>query len=290
MKIINVGCLKLYKRFNSTVMYNVVWKLTNNLKTLCIELLCHATNTIIETFYINLSKLRSSCGDFLISLNNILLEKLDTFVTEDEREGSFSVELTNILNSSESKYSAGEDAWFKYLYTKEGFKLIQSSSTSSSSFNNTKEIIDTVLSNVIGLSDVKNLFSIEFEQDNPLVMPDYFRIITTNGDIVHRRRILYTKDGLKVTPSNISIEADLVDYNGYICISSWENVMHYIYTKLTGVNSEFNHYKYRLINDCVEFYNNIKGISQINNKSQYYTAALFDQLVKLNKDIIAISD
>lgn len=289
MKIVNIGKITLEKNFNNTTLYNTVWRLLYDCKVLKISLLCTKTNRVYKEFDIDLTDLERSCGDYVMDLNKFILENLKDNISS--LDGEFTVIGSNILINSESLYCrALDDIWFKCIFNSESnsFKLIQSSVALANYYRATCTNINTILNNTSYTSSDKNLFNIEFEQTEDTVLPDYFKIVTSTGDIVQRRKILYSKEGLGIIPSNISIDDLVITEDGSIKTLEWDDVMHYVHNKFKTTPKELSSRKYRLIDECAQFYNYIKGISQTHNEGKYVTPKVFDFMLNINIDSVAI--
>ena len=224
-----------------------------------------------------------------MDLNKFILANLKDNV--NSLDGELTVISSNILINSDSLYCrALDDLWFKCIFNSESneFKVIQNSVALANYFRATRSNINTVLNNSSYIASDKNLFNIEFEQTEDTILPDYFKIVTSTGDIVQRRKILYSKEGLGIIPSNISIEDLLITENGVIKTLEWDDVMHYVHNKFKTTPKEFSSRKYRLIDECAQFYNYIKGISQTHNGGKYVTPMVFDFMLNINRDSVVI--
>lgn len=289
--IVNIGKLVVHKDFNTYPLYNVVWKLSKDNKSLFIEL--NTASDLVKDSYawgalytidLNITALRNSCNAFAKDLNEFIrlhiARHISRFLPENKDEANIEVSLVNLLiNESSNLCRPDQDLWFRYHISKDDVKLTSSSLTRGH-YRDLEKVITKVLSNTKIFGSKYNLFHLEFDQDN---QPEYVDIVYDKTHILERRLINYTKYDDKFYPSLLSFGDIVCSTEGTLLSNDWEGLINHIVSKLRTklttdynsiheIHSHINHFRTILKNSC-----------QCRNSAGASLSAIFDQVETINE-------
>lgn len=290
--IVNIGKLVVHKDFNTYPLYNVVWRLSKDNKSLFIELnnaskLAQDTLALgaLYTIDLNITSLRNSCNAFAKDLNEFIrlhiARHIDRFLPENKDEkANIEVSLVNLLiNESSNLCRPDQDLWFRYHISKDDVRLT-GCNFSRGHCRELEKIITKVLSNSKNLGNKYNLFHFEFDQN---VHPEYVDIVYDETHILERRLINYTKYGDKFYPSLLSFGTLVCSTEGALLSNDWEGLINHIVSKLrTKLTTD---YKYiHEIHSHIDYFRSIlRNSCQCRNSSGSSLSAIFDQVETINE-------
>jgi hypothetical protein len=289
--IVNIGKLVVHKDFNTYPLYNVVWKLSKDNKSLFIEL--NTASDLVKDSYawgalyeidLNITALRNSCNDFAKGLNEFIrlhiARHISQFLPENKDEANIEVSLVNLLiNESSNLCRPDQDLWFRYHISKDDVKLTSSSLTRNH-YRDLEKVITKVLSNTKIFGSKYNLFHLEFDQDDH---PEYVDIVYDKTHILERRLINYTKYSDKFYPSLLSFGDVVCSTEGALLSNDWEGLINHIVSKLrTKLTTDYNsiHEIHSHIN---HFRTILKNTCQCRNSAGTSISAIFDQVEIINE-------
>lgn len=290
--IVNIGKLIVHKDFNTYPLYNVVWKLSKDNKTLLIEL-----NTASElakdefswgAFFkieLNITSLRNSCNAFAKDLNEFIrlhiVRHISRFLPENKEEANIEISLVNLLvNESSNICRPDQDLWFRYHISKNEVRLIDSSGSYRHNYRDIVTVITKVLSNSKNLGNKYNLFHFEFDQKT---QPEYVDIVYDKTHILERRLINYTKYGHKFYPSLLSFGTIICSTEGALLSNDWEGLINHIVSKLrTKLTTNYN--SIHELHTHIDYFRSIlKNSCQCRNSAGASLSAIFDQVETINE-------
>ena len=289
--IVNIGKLVVHKDFNTYPLYNVVWKLSKDNKSLFIEL--NTASDLVKDSYawgalyeidLNITALRNSCNDFAKGLNEFIrlhiARHISQFLPENKDEANIEVSLVNLLiNESSNLCRPDQDLWFRYHINKEKVTPTSSSLTRGH-YRDLEKVITKVLSNTKIFGSKYNLFHLEFDQED---QPEYVDIVYDKTRILERRLINYTKYGDKFYPSLLSFGDVVCSTEGNLLSNDWEGLINHIVSKLrTKLTTDYNsiHEIHSHIN---HFRTILKNTCQCRNSAGTSISAIFDQVEIINE-------
>lgn len=289
--IINIGKLVVHKDFNTYPLYNVVWRLSKDNKSLFIELnnaseLAQDTLALgaLYTIDLNITALKNSCNAFAKDLNEFIrlhiARHISRFLPENKEESNIEVSLVNILiNESSNLCRPDQDLWFRYHISKDDVRLTGCSYTRGHC-RDLEKIITKVLSNSKSLGSKYNLFHFEFDQNDH---PEYVDIIYDKTHILERRLINYTKYGDKFYPSLLSFGTVVCSTEGALLSNDWEGLIKHIVSKLrTKLTTDYN--SIHEIHSHINYFRSIlKNSCQCRNSAGASISAIFDQVETINE-------
>lgn len=289
--IINIGKLVVHKDFNTYPLYNVVWRLSKDNKSLFIELnnaseLAQDTYALgaLYTIDLNITALKNSCNAFAKDLNEFIrlhiARHISRFLPENKEEANIEVSLVNLLiNESSNLCRPDQDLWFRYHISKDDVRLTGCSYTRGHC-RDLEKIITKVLSNSKSLGSKYNLFHFEFDQNDH---PEYVDIIYDKTHILERRLINYTKYGDKFYPSLLSFGTVVCSTEGALLSNDWEGLIKHIVSKLrTKLTTDYN--SIHEIHSHINYFRSIlKNSCQCRNSAGASISAIFDQVETVNE-------
>lgn len=289
--IVNIGKLVVHKDFNTYPLYNVVWSLSNDNKSLFIELnnaseLAKDKYAVgaLYTIDLNITALQNSCNAFAKDLNEYIrlhiARHIERFLPENKDEANIEVSLVNILiNESSNLCRPDQDLWFRYHISKDDVRLTGSSYTRGHC-RELEKIITKVLSNSKSLGSKYNLFHFEFDQN---AQPEYVDIVYDKTRILERRLINYTKYGDKFYPSLLSFGTIVCSTEGSLVSNDWEGLINHIVSKLrTKLTTDYN--SIHEIHSHINYFRTIlKNTCQCRNSAGTSISAIFDQVETINE-------
>lgn len=289
--IINIGKLVVHKDFNTYPLYNVVWRLSKDNKSLFIELnnaseLAQDTYALgaLYTIDLNITALKNSCNAFAKDLNEFvrlhIARHISRFLPENKEEANIEVSLVNLLiNESSNLCRPDQDLWFRYHISKDDVRLTGCSYTRGHC-RDLEKIITKVLSNSKSLGSKYNLFHFEFDQNDH---PEYVDIIYDKTHILERRLINYTKYGDKFYPSLLSFGTVVCSTEGALLSNDWEGLIKHIVSKLrTKLTTDYN--SIHEIHSHINYFRSIlKNSCQCRNSAGASISAIFDQVETINE-------
>ena len=289
--IVNIGKLVVHKDFNTYPLYNVVWRLSNDNKSLFIELnnaseLAKDKYAVgaLYTIDLNITALQNSCNAFAKDLNEYIrlhiARHIDRFLPENKEEANIEISLVNLLiNASSNLCRPDQDLWFRYHISKDDVRLTGSSYTRGHC-RELEKIITKVLSNSKSLGNKYNLFHFEFDQN---AQPEYVDIVYDKTHILERRLINYTKYGDKFYPSLLSFGTIVCSTEGALLSNDWEGLIKHIVSKLrTKLTTDYN--SIHEIHSHINYFRTIlKNTCQCRNSAGTSISAIFDQVETINE-------
>ena len=289
--IVNIGKLVVHKDFNTYPLYNVVWKLSKDNKSLFIEL--NTASDLVKDSYawgalytidLNITALQNSCNAFAKDLNEFIrlhiARHVSRFLPENKDEANIEVSLVNLLiNESSNLCRPDQDLWFRYYISKDDVKLTNSSLTRGH-YRDLEKVITKVLSNTKIFGSKYNLFHLEFDQDN---QPEYVDIVYDKTHILERRLINYTKYDDKFYPSLLSFGDIVCSTEGALLSNDWEGLINHIVSKLrTKLTTDYN--SIHEIHSHINYFRTIlKNSCQCRNSAGTSISAIFDQVETINE-------
>lgn len=290
--IVNIGKLIVHKDFNTYPLYNVVWRLSKDNKSLFIELnkaskLAQDTLALgaLYTIDLNITSLRNSCNAFAKDLNEFIrlhiARHIDRFLPENKNEeANIEVSLVNLLiNESSNLCRPDQDLWFRYHISKDDVRLT-GCSFARGNCRDLEKIITKVLSNSKSLGNKYNLFHFEFDQND---QPEYVDIVYDETHILDRRLINYTKYGDNFYPSLLSFGTIVCSTEGVLLSNDWEGLINHIVSKLrTKLTIDYN--SIHEIHSHIDYFRSIlKNSCQCRNSAGASLSAIFDQVETINE-------
>ena len=289
--IINIGKLVVHKDFNTYPLYNVVWRLSKDNKSLLIEF--NTPSDLVKDSYswgvlyeidLNITALRNSCNAFAKGLNEFIRLHISNhkaqFLPETKDEANIEVSLVNLLiNESSNLCRPDQDLWFRYHISKDDVKFTCSSFTRGNC-RDLEKVITKVLSNSKSLGSKYNLFHFEFDQDDH---PEYVDIVYDKTHILERRLINYTKYDDKFYPSLLSFGTIVCSEEGALLSGDWERLINHTVSKLrTKLTTEYN--SIHEIHSHINYFRTIlKNSCQCRNSAGASLSAIFDQVEIINE-------
>lgn len=290
--IVNIGKLVVHKDFNTYPLYNVTWRLSEDNKTLLIEL--NTASELAKDEYargalykidLNIITLRNSCIAFAKDLNEFIRlhisRHISRFLPENKDErANIEVSLVNLLiNESSNLCRPDQDLWFRYHISKDEVRLTDCN-FSRGHCRDLEKIITKVLSNSKSLGNKYNLFHIEFDQND---QPEYVDVVYDKTHILERRLINYTKYGDKFYPSLLSFGTIVCSTDGAILSNNWIGLINHIVSKLrTKLTTDYN--SIHEIHSHIDYFRSILNNScQCRNSAGASLSEIFDRVETINE-------